>query len=838
MAQQSTQSLLEPYRVLDLTEGGYLLAGKVLADLGADVIKIEPPGGSPSRDIGPFYQNIQDREKSLFWFAYNTNKRSITLDIETNDGKDVFRKLVKRADFVLESFPPGYLDGLGLGYEALREINPGIIMTSITPFGTTGPYADYKASDLIISAMSGFLGTCGVAERPPVWVSFPQATLHAGNYAAAASMIAHWHREITGEGQHIHVSAQQCMVLLLYGTPRWWEFQGIERYSPRIGGHLRFPKAWPGINLIYTCKDGEVLLFVQGGASVVHHTSSIQLVKYMAENNMASEWLRNFDWVWGFNATDITQETLERIESEVSRFLLTKTKNELYEEALKRRILLAPFADARDVYENPQLQARDFWVDVEHPELGNKITYCGPFVKLSQAPLRIRSRPPLIGEHNKEVYEELKLPGRMLSPTIVDRHPARKQALEGIKVADFSWSIVGPLTGKHLADHGATVVRVESHTRPETNRVGGPYKDGIPGIDRSSLYSLYNTSKYGMSLNLDKPKGREVARRLIIWADVVIESFTPGVMKRLGLDYETVSKVKPEIIYVSTSCYGQYGPVAQSPGYGQMASALSGITNMIGWPDGPTVTNSTPHTDFISPPFLVSTIIAALDYRRRTGKGIYIGQSQVESGVHFFAPAVMDYIVNKRIMKRNGNHYSHAAPHGVYPCRGKDRWCAIAVFSNEEWGRFCEAIGNPEWTSDPRFATLKGRRENQEELDHLVAEWTVNLRPEEVTSRLQANGISAGIVKTMKELYEDPQLDHLGFWRYLDHPVIGIHAHQGPPFILSKTPDQQFTSPCLGQHNEYIYKEILGFSDDEVANLLIEGVITTEADLPEFRTAF
>lgn len=408
-----------------------------------------------------------------------------------------------------------------------------------------------------------------------------------------------------------------------------------------------------------------------------------------------------------------------------------------------------------------------------------------------------------------------------------------KQALEGIKVADFSWSVVGPLATKHLADHGATVVRVESHTRPGINRVGGPYKDDIPGLDHSSLYSWFNTSKYGMSLNLRKAKSREVARRLVMWADVLVESFTPGTMKRFGLDYETVRKARPDIVYASTSCYGQYGPAALKPGFGQTATALAGITNMIGWPDQATMANAMPHTDFINPPFLVTTILAALDYRRRTGKGLYLDQSQTECGVHFFAPPVMDYLVNQRVMERNGNHHPHAVPHNVYPCRGDDRWCAIAVFNDEAWKGFCDAIGNPQWAKEAKFATLSRRKKNEEELDRLVSEWTLNVTCEEAVNRLQKRGVAAGVVKTIRELYEDPQLAHLGFWRYLDHPVLGVHAHVGPPYRLSRTPDRQFTSPCLGQHNEYVYKELLGFSDDEVEDMLIEGVITSEADIPE-----
>jgi len=843
MGANKTESLLKPLRVLDLTEGGCMIAGKILADLGADVIKVEPPDGSPSRQIGPFYGNTPDPERSLFWFAYNTNKRSITIDLETDEGKGDFLKLSRRADFVLESFEPGYLDNRGMGYEALSRINPRIILTSITPFGYSGPYAGYKSSDLVIWAMGGFLGVTGVDPRPPVWVGFPQASLHAGNNAAASSLMAHWYREKTGEGRHIQVSAQACVVIALYGVPRWWEYLKIER-SSRQGGYIRYLNADPGARAVYPCKDGEVLMLVQGGSSVVHHRSSANLVKYMAENKMASAWLKNFDWIHDYDAATITQETLDCIEEEVVSFIKTKTKIELHGEALKRRILLAPFNNARDVYESAQLHARDFWVDVEHPELEGKVKYCGPFIKLSDAPISTRRRPPLTGEHNEEIYEELS--ATMREPVVSNpkMHGSKggraggKHALEGLKIADFTWSIVGPLTGKHLADHGATVVRVESHTRPGVNRVGGPYKDNIPGLDRSSLFTLYNTSKYGMSLNLDKPKALEVARRLMLWSDVVLESFSPGVMGSFGLDYETIRKEKPDIIYVSTSCYGQYGPIANTPGFGQMATAQSGITNMIGWPDMPTVTNTLPHTDFISPPFLISTIMAALDYRNRTGKGISMEQSQLEAGVHFFAPPVMDYMVNGHVMVRDGNHYPYASPHAVYPCRGENRWCAISIFSDEEWHRFCEATGNPSWTKDERFATLTSRKENEKMLDRLVGEWTVNFTPREVMERLQEKGIAAGVVQSPKELYEDPQLEHFGFWRYLDHPEMGVHAHQGPPFILTGTTDRQFTAPCLGQHNEYVYGELLGYTDEEIEEFLMEGVISTDADITDFKSSF
>lgn len=408
----------------------------------------------------------------------------------------------------------------------------------------------------------------------------------------------------------------------------------------------------------------------------------------------------------------------------------------------------------------------------------------------------------------------------------------KRLALQGIKVADFAWVAVGPITTKYLADHGATVIHIESHTRIETLRTASPFKDDIPGVDRSGFFANYNSSKYGLSLNLDKPKGREIALKLIMWADVVAESFSPKAMRRWGLDYESVSKMKPDIIYLSTCQQGQSGPHAMFPGYGQLATAVAGGYHLSGWPDRGPAPPQGAYTDFINPRFGVTTIMAALDYRRRTGKGVHLDQSQFETALHFFAPPIMDYSVNKRIMNRNGNRVPDAAPHGAYPCKGEDRWCAIAVSNDEEWQAFCHVIGEAEWTADPRFAHLPVRKENADELDKLVAGWTINHEAEQIEKLMQDAGIPASVVENSRDLFEDTQLKHRGHFRWLEHKVMGQCAYDGPSFRLSKTPDCQSAAPALGQHNEYVYQEILGLSDNEIAELLIEGIITTEDDIP------
>ena len=305
-------------------------------------------------------------------------------------------------------------------------------------------------------------------------------------------------------------------------------------------------------------------------------------------------------------------------------------------------------------------------------------------------------------------------------------------------------------------------------------------------------------------------------------------------MKKLGLDYDSVKRIKPDIIYFGTCVGGQYGPLATFRAYGHQVGALAGVSHLMGWSDRPPAGVPFAYTDWISPRFAVSAILAALDYRRRTGKGQHIDQSQFETTLHFFAPVIMDYAINGRIMERNGNHLPCAVPHGAYRCRGEDRWVAIAVFADEEWQRFCKAIGEPDWTKEPRFATLKARKEHEDELDALVEEWTINYTAEQVMALMQAAGVCAGVVQSTKDLFEDPQLRHREHFRYLEHAVIGKHAYDNLAFRLSKTPNCQRAAPVLGAHNEYVLKELLGMGDDEIADLLAKRVITTDADLPKY----
>jgi len=397
-AEQKVEGMLSPYRALDLTDEKGLLCGKLLGDLGADVIKIERPGGDPARSIGPFYHDDTHPEKSLFWFAFNTNKRGITLNIETSDGRDIFKKLVKSADFVIESFPPGHMEKLRLGYADLEEVNPGIIMISITPFGQTGPYKDYAASDIVAWAMGGYMYPTGDSDRPPVRISHhSQAYLHAGAEAAVGAMMALYYRQITGEGEHVDVSVHASVANLLQQiSPDWDILKVVTLRGEPSAGDGRTRRMWP-------CQDGHVMWLYWSGALAKRFNPG--LIEWMDNEGMAGDFLRQIDWDT-FDLRTTTPEVLDRISEPTARFFLSHTKAELLEGAVKRSLMLYPVASTDDILGSAQLAAREFWTNLEYPELGTTITHPGAFAKSSAAPPRVARRAPLIGEHNEEIYEK------------------------------------------------------------------------------------------------------------------------------------------------------------------------------------------------------------------------------------------------------------------------------------------------------------------------------------------------------------------------------------------------------------------------------------------------
>jgi len=399
---ERTEGMLCPYRVLDLTDEKGLYCGQLLGSLGADVIKIEKPGGDPVRNIGPFFHDIPDPEKSLPWLAFNTNKRGITLDIETADGKRIFKELVKTADVVVESYPPGYMDELGFSCSEMEKINPGIIITSITPFGQDGPYRDYKASDLVCWAMSGLLFVTGDPDKPPTHVShIPLAFLLAGMDGAWSTAIALYWRRASGEGQHIDVSIQDSAAKTAWMIHERWEATGKE--FQRGSSYYGVPNSDVMVRMVWPVKDGYIIYMIITGPFGV--PGSQRLVKWLDDEGMADDFLRDIDWAT-LDWIHMSREEGDRIQDYFARFFQTRTKAELLEEALKRRLMIQPVNTPKDILEHPQLEARDYWQELNHPDLGVTLRYPSRFCLVSEVPSRLRYRAPLIGEHNLEIYQK------------------------------------------------------------------------------------------------------------------------------------------------------------------------------------------------------------------------------------------------------------------------------------------------------------------------------------------------------------------------------------------------------------------------------------------------
>jgi crotonobetainyl-CoA:carnitine CoA-transferase CaiB-like acyl-CoA transferase len=389
--------MLGPYRVLDLTNEQGLLCGKILGDLGADVIKIERPVGDPARAVGPFYHDDPHPERSLFWFAMNTSKRGVTLNIESEDGQEIFRKLVATTDFVVESFAPGYLDTLGIGFAQLARVNPEVILISITPFGQSGPHRDYQSSDIVAWAMGGEMAPHGDADRPPIRFSHhSQAYLHAGTDGAQGALTALYQRWITGAGQHIDVSIQESVVQCLeHITSNWDLRQAVPDRAEEIrsAASHRTRQLWP-------CKDGWVS-WSHGGGSLL--APSLPLIRWMKDEGFRNNFVDAFDWSRP-DFSKISQAEMDQIDEPTARFFMAHTKAELLEGAVSNNIMMYPVSTTADIMSNRQLAARGFWEEVEHPELGTTITYPGAFVHSSESAPRIWRRAPLIGEHNSEIY--------------------------------------------------------------------------------------------------------------------------------------------------------------------------------------------------------------------------------------------------------------------------------------------------------------------------------------------------------------------------------------------------------------------------------------------------
>ncbi len=806
--------ILEPYRVLDFTDERGEIGPMLMGDLGADVIRVEPPEGSRARRSQPKLAAADSQSlASLPFHAFNRNKRSIVLDPGSASDRSTLERLIEHSQFIFEPWPDSPLAPYEIDFETARRLNPRIIYVRISPWGDDGPHADYLGNDLVLAAMGGPIALQGSSDRAPVRLSVPQVWRHAGVEAAVGAMVAHHRMLRTGEAQYVDLSAQSVMTWTMLNAMDAHAIQGIdfERGAGLVTGRVR-------IDMIHPCADGHVL-------ALPNSKVILGCMSWMVEDGVVdAAFAETVDWAeYDLNTRDPdygpfnVQNGIELCRS----FFINHSKLELFDYGLEHGFTIAPINNLPELLQMEHLEFRGYWESMALPD-GQSVRAPGLWVKSHQDIASVRRAAPEIGEHSEEICTALKAPSASFT------YPEADGALpfEGITVADFSWVGVGPISAKYLADHGARVIRIESETRPDVLRGGAPFKDGVPGLDRSQFFGDFNTSKQSLTLNMKTPEAIEIAREVIGRSDVMIESFAAGAIHRLGLSYDEVKKFNPGLIKISTCLMGQTGPAATMAGYGYHAGAIAGFYEVTGWPDlaptGPWVA----YTDTIAPRFISILLAAALDHRRRTGEGCYVDVAQIETALHFLGPELLDLQTSGFAATRNGNRARFAAPQGCYQAAGTDNWCAIAVDTDAQWQRLCEVMGRQDLSADEALAANSGRLAAHDAIDEAIAAWTREQDSTAIMHRLQTAGVPAGVVQRSSELLKDPQYAHRNFYRYYDHPVMGHIPYAGHQYRISNYDNApRSPAPTLGQHSFEILSDFLGYDDGQIAAAYASGAV-------------
>jgi crotonobetainyl-CoA:carnitine CoA-transferase CaiB-like acyl-CoA transferase len=857
---------LDGLKVLDATDERGLLAGRLLADLGADVVQVEPPSGSPARCVPPFGGEAfggeafggeafgglapsgepLDGKASLFWEVYAANKRGVVCDTSTSDGRDELLRLLSQADFFIESADPGHFDALGLGWDDVHRINPRLIYVSITPFGRDGPKAHWAATDLTVWAAGGPLAYNRDETGPPLRISVPQTYLHAAADAAGGALLAHHARRRTGLGQHVDVSAQASLGLCTLAAALTAVTGDTEPdWIPKPGGPVAIDQSGSGSRTRrskWPVRDGYVELHLAMGPAVGAFTNNF-FAWMREEGALPDDDISSWDWrslPEEIRAGRVGRQQIERARDLVGDFLATKTKQEVTDAALVRKLLSVEVADVSDLAHSGHFEDRGFLINFDRP--GRSYRMPGPIAATASAAFSFRRPAPRLGEHQSAVRaewgaaaDEQAHGGADRAASTTDRAASTAaqsgfRPLEGLRVADLSWVVAGPVIGRALADFGATVVRVESAAKIETARHMAPYYGGHPGVENSALYINCNAGKLGLALNLGSEEGRETVRDLAGWADVLIESYTPGLMTRWDLGYEVLAADNPGLIMMSSSLMGNTGRYSRLAGYGNIGAAMSGFQHIVGWPGRPPIGPFGPYTDYVAPRLALVSLLAALEKRERTGHGCYLDVSQVECGVWFLAAQLAEFAANGTVQGAVGNRDARYVPHGVFACQcddpGRADHVAIVARHDEDFAALAGVMGLPDLATDPRYATPASRRAHEDELEAVIAAWAAARRAEEIEEACQAAGVPAHRASTSTDFVTDAQLAHRGHLIRLEHARHGAVVVEAPRYLLSATPGRvDRPAPAIGEHTEEVLGRLVGLTDDRIEALDKMGVL-------------
>jgi crotonobetainyl-CoA:carnitine CoA-transferase CaiB-like acyl-CoA transferase len=850
------ESMLAGLRVVEIADEKGEYAGLVLAGLGADVIKVEPPGGSPSRQIGPFAGDAVGIERSLYFWNYNRGKRSIVLDLDSDAGRSDLRSLLATADIVIDASPVGLFAGAGLDPADLETRFPGLLVARLSAFGDSGPWAGYQGSDLIHLALGGVVMNCGYDPQPDGTYDLPPIApqmWHSYHIAGESLLIgilgALFHRARTGEGQRLSLAIHEAVSKNTELDLMNWVMRRVPLYRQTCR-HAAETVSW--VPTIQQTKDGRYFMLAGLGPRDRGRLAAF-LARYgiMIETSEPDAGgMRGRPIPGSFSDSDQTARALEAFQRLVHKFTYAEFP---WREAQAAGVICVPLRHPEENAADPHWAARGTYTEINHPELDRSFSYVTSKWVSSETQWRPGRRAPLLDEDHQEVMASTGASGIDASPRRLyneARAPVAESPafpLRGIRILDFTWFLASAGGTRFLSALGAESIKVEWSAHPDT-RMGAMAPVGgrearrlatgpLPGVNDSDMggqFNNKNTGKRGISLNVGHPRGLEIARELVAVSDIVAEGFSPGVMERWGLGYQELCKITPDIIYAQQSGMGSTGTYGRFRSVGPIAASLSGASAMSGLP-----TPAMPagwgysYLDWIGAYSFATAMLAALYYREVTGKGQWIDASQTESGIFIGGTSILDWSVNGRSWNRYGNRspFKQAAPHGIYRCAGTDHWIAIACFTEAHWVSLTEIANHAEWQADPRFRGFDVRLNHQDELDALIGEWTLNADRYKLMHDLQNAGVPAGVCQTAEDRVDhDPQLAQLNWLTEVTGTKIGTWPVAEFPVALSKTPASVAGTigrgaPMYGEDNEYVYGDLLGMTSAEIGKLRDDGVI-------------
>lgn len=794
-------------RVLEVAQGvAGPYAGALFAALGAEVIKVEPPGGDRARWLGPFPGDVVNPDRSGAFIALNAGKRGLVLNPADGDDRTRLRRLALGADVIIHHLQPESAAELGLDKPSLLTARPNLIVVAVTPFGQTGPYRHYRGEEIVYQALSGCMDITGDPSREPLQIGVPLAQVAAGQNAFIAAMAGLLARDRGGRLADISILESMCS--LVEHSPFFWAYLG--RIWKRRGN-------WAGVAGwgLYPCRDGYV--------GVV--------------SGIADAWPR-FVRMLGLEKPELLLQSARTVHAgelnaAIFQWLSDKSCRDAYRLAQEHYHL--PFGylcGAADILTSAQLRFRRFWRRLRQSDLA-PLLVPGPPFRVHGWRWRVQAAPRL-GARGRTPNWRRRDVSWPAGGVRSDGLP-----LEGIRVLDLGQVWAGPHCGKVLADLGAQVIKVESPARPDILRgplhprspAEGCYPDNDSGerpFDRHAYFIDRNLGKMGMALDFSRDEGRQVLLDLVRVSDVVIENFSLGVMVRMGLGYPQLSAVNRGIICLSMPANGNSGPESSYSGFGITNDLMSGMAKATGYPGEPQnlgINASDPLAGLHG----AAAVLVALWVRAHTGRGAFIDLSQRESAIRACFQHVLDYQMNGREAEPVGNRHARAAPHGCYRCRGDDRWICIAVTDDAAWHGLCRAMGRSDLAQDPRFSSAAERKANEDALDAILGAWTANRDARDLMHLLQRAGVPAAAVADARDLMSDPHLEARGFFHDVEQPTAGKRRHLGGGIVLDppgRMPRRR-PAPTFGADNESILRQVLGYPPERIRRLRQAGVIVS-----------